>query len=299
MPVIPCHLCKFSPCYNENMKIGIVTDSTSDIPAYLVEQHGIVVIPSIMVIEGREYIDGKDITREEFYERLPAVKTPPTTAAPSIGDFAKVYDALFAQGCDHIVSIHPAVELTTTVNVARQTAKDFPDKVTCVDSGSLSMGLGFQVIAAAENIDLGLESVLDAIKSTRKRSQTKAALDTMEYLKRSGRVPKVVAALGGMLSLKPLIELIEGEVKPIGATRVTTQADERVFNFLLENGELERLAILHTNAEPRAKKLLNTIMEKAHKSMPRDILMVNVTAVIGTHLGPNGVGFAAIRKAHS
>ncbi|MDD2922489.1 MAG: DegV family protein [Anaerolineales bacterium] len=278
------------------MKIGVVTDSTSDIPAYLVEQHEISVIPTILVIEGKEYTDGTGISREEFYTRLPSMQTPPTTAAPSIGDFAKVYERLLSQGCDHIVSIHAAAQLTTTVNVARQAAQEFPNKVACIDSGSLSLGLGFQVIAAAECADLGLKDVLDAIESTRKRLQVTAALDTMEYLKRSGRVPKVIAALGGILSIKPMIELIDGEVKPIGAVRVTNQADDRVFDFLLKQGELERLAVLHTNAAPRAKKLLDAVMERAHKSMPRDILMINVTAVIGTHLGPNGVGFAAIRK---
>jgi DegV family protein with EDD domain len=278
------------------MKIGIVTDSTADIPAYLAEQYEIAVIPSILAIDGKEYIDGKDITREEFYTRLPAMRKSPTTAAPSIGDFAKVYDTYFARGCDHIVSIHPAVQLTTIVDVARQAARDFPDRVTCIDSGSLTLGIGFQVLAAAEQAELGLQAVLDAVQSTRRRLQVKAALDTMEYLKRSGRVPKVVAALGGLLSIKPLIELTEGDVKPIGAVRITSQADEKVLNFLLENGELERLALLHTNAEPRAKKLLEGIMDVARKSIPREIFMVNVTAVIGTHLGPNGVGYAAVRK---
>jgi DegV family protein with EDD domain len=278
------------------MKIGIVTDSTSDIPTDLVEQHGIVVVPSILVIEGKEYLDGKDITREEFYARLPDMQTHPTTAAPSIGDFAKVYDKLFTQGCDHIVSIHAARQLTAIVNVARQAAQDFSNKITCVDSGSLTMGLGFQVLAAAEKTDLGLQAVLDAVESTRKRLHVNAALDTLEYLKRSGRVPRVVAALGGLLSIKPLIELLSGEVKPVGATRVTHIADDRVLELLIQQGELERLAVLHTNAEPRAQKLLDRVIAQARKSMPRDILMVNITAVIGAHLGPNGVGFAAIRK---
>lgn len=93
-----------------------------------------------------------------------------------------------------------------------------------------------------------------------------------------------------------MIELKDGEVKAIGAVRTTKQADERILNFLLGLGDLERLAILHTNAEPRAKKLLNELMNCARKSIPRDILFVNVTAVIGTHLGPNGLGFAAIKK---
>lgn len=282
--------------YNAFMKIGVVTDSTSDLPSDLAEQYHIAVVPSVLVIDGKEYIDGRDITREEFYTRLPEMKTAPTTAAPSIGDFAQAYDSYFSRGYDHVISIHSAAQLTTIVNVARQAAQDFGGKVTCVDSGSLTMGVGFQILAAAENAELGLQAALDAIQSARRRLQIKAALDTMEYLKRSGRVPKVVAALGGALSIKPMVELREGEVKPIGAARTTSQADERVLEFLLENGELERLAVLHTNAEARARKLLNGAMEAARKSLPREIFMLNVTAVIGAHLGPNGLGFAAVRK---
>ncbi len=278
------------------MKIGIVTDSTADIPAYLIEQHELQVVPTILVLDGKEYADGTGISREEFYNRLPTLQTPPTTAAPSIGDFATPYETLLSQGCDHVLSIHAAVQLTTIINVAQQAAKEFPDKVTCIDSGSLSLGLGFQVLAAAEEAEAGLRSALEAIASTRKRLQVSAALDTMEYLKRSGRVPSAVAALGGVLSIKPMIELKDGEVKPIGAVRTTKQADERILNFLLALGEMERLAILHTNAEPRAKQLLNELMNRERKSIPRDILFVNVTAVIGTHLGPNGLGFAAVRK---
>jgi fatty acid-binding protein DegV len=118
----------------------------------------------------------------------------------------------------------------------------------------------------------------------------------MEYLRRSGRVPRAVAVLGGLLSVKPLIELINGEVKIIGAVRTTRQSNDRMLNFLLEGGNLQRLAILHTNAEPRARELLKEMMQRSSQSVPRDILMVNVTTVIGTHVGPNGLGFAAVRK---
>jgi DegV family protein with EDD domain len=278
------------------MKIGIVTDSTADLPAYLVDEHNIQVVPTILVLDGKEYADGIGITREEFYNRLPTFRISPTTAAPSIGDFATPYETLLSQGYDHIISIHAAATLTTIVNVARAAAKEFPDKVTCVDSGSLSLGLGFQVIAAAEEAELGLKPALDAIESTRKRLQVSAALDTMEYLRRSGRVPSVVARLGGLLSIKPMIELLDGVVKPIGAVRTTRQADERMFDFLLKEGELQRLAVMHTNAEHRARHLLDEMMSRVPQSMPREILFANVTAVIGTHLGPNGVGFAAVRK---
>ena len=278
------------------MKLGIVTDSTADLPADLVEQHGIQVVPSILVLDGKEYIDGIGITREEFYKRLPALQTPPTTAAPSIGDFALPYETLLARDCDHILSIHAASKLTTIINAARQAAQEFPDKVTCIDSGSLSLGLGYQVVAAAEAAADGMGAAMEAIQSTRVRLRVLAALDTMEYLRRSGRVPGAVAALGELFSTKPIIELAEGEVKPIGAVRTTRQADERMLHFLLEEGEFERLAILHTNAEPRAKRLLTELMQRNRKLLPREMLLINVTSVIGTHLGPNGIGYAAVKK---
>jgi DegV family protein with EDD domain len=279
------------------MKLGIVTDSTCDIPQFLVEQYELEVIPCILVIDGKEFVDdGKGMTRAEFYKRLPALQTQPTTAAPSPGDFSARYESLLQRGCDQILSIHAAGALTSILNVARQAARDFPDRVTCVDSTSLSLGVGFQVLAAAEAAELGLQAALAAIEATRRHLRVYAALDTVEYLRRSGRVPATVAMLGSLLSIKPLIELTNGEVKAVGAVRTTNQANERMSKFLLEEGPLERLAILHTSAEPRAKTFLNSLMGKASQSVPRDILMLNVTTIIGTHIGPNGLGFASVRK---
>jgi DegV family protein with EDD domain len=278
------------------MKIGIVTDSTCDLPRYLVEQHELEVIPCVLVLEGKEYRDGIDISRDEFYKRLPSLHTPPTTAAPSIGEFSTRYDSLFSRGCDHVISIHAAEKLTSILNISHQAAKDFGDKITIIDSTSLSLGLGFQVLAAAEAAELGLQSALDAIAYECKRLRVFAALDTMTNLRRSGRVPAAVAILGGMLNIKPMIELSNGEVKPIAAVRTTKQANERMLDFLLQLGSLERLAVLHTGAETRAKQFLNTVMQNASQSVPRDILMVNVTPLIGTHVGPNGLGFATVGK---
>ena len=278
------------------MKLGIVTDSTYDLPNHLAEQYEIEVVPSILILEGKEYADGIGISREDFYKRLPSLQSQPTTAAPSIGDFSTRYDSLLSRGCDHVLSIHAAGALTTIINSARQAANDFPERITVVDSTSLSLGLGFQVLAAAETAELGLQAALHAIESTRKRLHVSAALDTMENLRRSGRVPAVITLFGSMLNIKPLIELTNGEVKAIGAVRTTKQANERMLNFLLQGGELERLAILHTGAEPRAKEFLNAVMQEASQFVPREVLMVNVTTVIGTHVGPNGLGFASVRK---
>ena len=277
------------------MKLGIVTDSTSDLPQDLIEAHALEVIPTLLVLEGKEYADGKGISREEFYTRLPGMKNLLTTAAPSIGEFTARYQKLFELGCDHILSIHAALQLTTIVNTARQAAAGFLDRITVLDSGSLSLGLGFQVLAAAEAAENGLKAALAAVASTRERIKVFAALDTMDNLRHSGRVPYAVAALGGLLSIKPIIELTEGVVKPIGAVRTTRQANERMASLMKAGGAMERLAILHTGAERRAREFLDRMMREISQSIPRDILMVGVTPVIGTHVGPNGLGFAAVK----
>lgn len=278
------------------MKLGLVTDSPADLPAALAAQYGIEVVPSVVVIDGKPYTDGRDITREEFYTRLPDFKTAPTTAAPSIGDFQLRYRKLFDAGCTHIISLHTAEKLTSIISAARQAAAEFPSRITVLESGSLSLGFGFQVLAAAEAIADGanLNEALTVIRSTRERVRVYAALDTLEYVRRSGRVPAAVAALGGLLNIKPVVELAEGDVRPTAAMRTTHQATDKLYALLTELGPLERLAILHTHAPERAKGFLNTLMAEHRKALPRDILMVNVTTVIGTHVGPNGLGVAAV-----
>jgi DegV family protein with EDD domain len=280
------------------MKIGIVTDSPSDIPVDLAERYQIEVIPAILVIEGKEYIDGIDMSREEFYRRLPGLRRPPTTAAPSPTDFAIRYQKLLSAGCEHVISVHIAEKLTSIPNFARNAARDFPEKVTVVESGSLTLGSGFQVLAAAEASEEGkdLDAILEVIRSTRERIRVGAALDTMDYLRRSGRVPAAVTAIGGMLSIKPVVELREGVVKPLSAARTTRHATEALLNFLLTLGPLERLAVLHTSAEGRAREFLELLMtSEARSRIPREIRTVNVTGLIGIHIGPNGLGFAAVK----
>ncbi len=277
------------------MRLGIVTDSTSDLPPYLVEQHGIEVVPCILIIDGKEYVDGQDLSRDDFYRRLPSLRRSPTTATPSIGEFARRYQKLLDGGCEHVLSIHAAGALTSILGTAEQAAKDFPGRVTTIDSRSLSLGLGFQVLAAAEAAEESLETARSAVESTRMRLHVFAALDTLEYVRRSGRVPAAITMLGGMLSIKPVIELTEGQVKTIGAVRTTRQANERMLGFMRQGGKLQRLAVLHTGVEQRAREFLQSVMMEMNREMPRDILLVNVTTVIGTHVGPNGLGFAAVR----
>lgn len=280
------------------MKIGLVTDSPADVPLDWVEEYDIEVVPAILVIEGKQYIDGTGISREEYYRRLPVMKTPPTTAAPALGEFVSRYKKLFERGYTHLISIHTAGTLTSIVNFARKAAEEFVGRITVLDSGQLSLGVGYQVLAAAEAIKkgLGLADVLAAIQRTRQCIHLAAALDTMEYVRRSGRVPAAVAALGGLLSIKPLVSVHEGEVKALGVARTTRSATERLMAILADLGPLERLTILHTNAEARAREFIDLLMATCRKNLPAEMRMVNVTTVIGAHVGPNGLGFAAVKN---
>ena len=274
------------------MKIGFVTDSTSDIPVELAERYGIEVVPALININGKSYVDGLDISREEFYMRLPGLKLMPTTSTPSVGAFQERYEKLFNIGADSIISIHPPNELSGIFNAARLAAQEFNQCISVMDSGQLSLGLGYQVILAAEAAAQGAiqDEVVTLVEGVRKRVRLTALLDTIDYVRRSGRVSWAAALIGGALRLHPLIEVRDGIVHRLGQARTRLQGIERLIETLNSWGRLERLAVLHTNAESAARQLLEQVKSKV--SVPP--LLVNVTTAIGTHVGPNGLGFAVV-----
>jgi DegV family protein with EDD domain len=274
------------------MKIGFVTDSTSDVPANLAEQYGIEIVPTLININGKSYADGVGISREEFYTRLPGLKPPPTTSAPSVGSFQERYEKLLRTGADSVISIHPPNELSGIFNAARLAAQEFGQRVKVLDSGQASLGLGFQVVLASEAAAKGAiqNEVLALVDSIRKRVRVVALLDTIEYVRRSGRVSWAVAMIGGLFRLQPLIELRYGIVHRLGQARTRLQGIERLVETLNSWGPLERLAVLHTNAESTARQLLEEVKSKV-STQP---LLVNVTTAIGTHVGPDALGFAAV-----
>jgi DegV family protein with EDD domain len=274
------------------MKIGLVTDSTSDLPQDLVDRHAIEVVPAIVNLGGTSYYDGEGMSREEYYDRLPGLTNSPTTAAPSVGSFQLRYEKLLASGAEMILSIHPPDHLSGIFNAARLAAESFGDKVHVLDSGQLSLGLGYQVLAAAEAItrQAVFGDILELVEGIKQRVRVMALLDTMEYLRRSGRISWAKAMMGGLLNIKPMIELRFGVVERIGQVRTRAQGVQRLFENIQSWGPLERLAILHTNAEAAAMQFL----EKINPKLKIPPLVVNVTTVIGTHVGPNGLGFAAV-----
>jgi DegV family protein with EDD domain len=273
-------------------KIGFVTDSTADIPSALAEQHGIEIVPALVNIGNRSFADGIGVSREEFYNQLPELIPPPTTSSPSVGSFQERYEKLLSGGAESVVSIHPSNELSGIFNAARLAAEGFGKRVIVRDSGQVSLGLGFQVLMAAEAANQGaaLVEVTELVQSIRQRVRVAALLETIEYVRRSGRVSWAVAKIGGLLRLQPLIELRFGLVQRLGQVRTRLQGIERLVEVLNSWGPLERLAVLHTNAESAAHQLV----EKVKSRVSVQPLLVNVTTVIGTHVGPNGLGFAAV-----
>jgi len=276
------------------VKIGIVTDSTSDISSEQAIQNGIHVVPAILVINGRSLEDGRGISREELYRQLPAMKTVPTTAAPSTGSFQVVYEDLFKEGSDQIFSIHVASTLSGIYNSAVIAAKAFGNRIHVIDSCHLTLGMGYQVLAAAEAARSGkaIAEIKKTIEDIRKRIHLVAMLDSLEYVRRSGRVSWARSNLGNLLQIKPFLGINEGQVIRLGETRTRQKGIERLQKMLFDLGPLEQLAVLHTNAEQDAIQFAG-IFKDLVKQNP---LIVNVTSVIGVHVGPNGLGFVAVKN---
>jgi DegV family protein with EDD domain len=277
---------------SEPMRIEIVTDSTSDIPPEVAEEYRIHIVPAILNIGGQSLEDGPDISRREFYELLPAMDPLPTTSAPSVGSFLKLYEKIFEQGADLILSTHAPAALSGIYNAARLAAQNFDQRVKVLDSGSLTLGLGFQAMAASERCREGasLAETLVHVEAMKKRIHLLAMLDTFEYIRRSGRVSWAKAALGALLNIKPFVSVKDGSVLRFGETRTRQRGIERLRAMLVSHGPLERLAVLHTNSEEDARQFLASL----NLELPAQPFIVNVTTVIGTHVGPKALGFVAV-----
>jgi DegV family protein with EDD domain len=275
------------------MSIKIVTDSTCDLPASAIAEYGIAVIPLYINFGTEGFLDGDELSRQEFYERLPDYDPPPATAAPGTEVFRRAYDRLAAQGATQILSIHISPSLSATLNVAQLAAQETQTvPVTAFDSGQLSLGLGFIVLTAAEAAAAGrpLNEINDLLLETISRTHVFAALETLEYLRRSGRMNRAVASFGNLLQIKPLLKMHNGNPT---AERVRTNngATKRLIHILSELAPLERVALVHARAPDRAEAL----RQQAKHLLPEGAVpTVEITPVLGANLGPGAVGFACV-----
>jgi fatty acid kinase fatty acid binding subunit len=274
------------------MTIRIVTDSTCDLPKEIVAALGITVVPLYINFGSESYLDGVDLSREAFYARLPDCDPPPTTAMPGTPMFLDAYERLANEGATEILSIHISKSLSAVVDTAQLAAREASMPVTVLDAGSLSLGTGFLVWAAAKAAARGqsMAEIVALMKAQGQRTHVFAALDTLEFLRRGGRMNRVMAALGSWLQVKPLLKMHDG--KPTAEKIRTAQAaTQRLVALLQEQVPLESVALVHTHALEQAQVL----RRQAQHLLPEgELLSVDITPVFGTHLGPGAVGFVCV-----
>lgn len=276
--------------------IKIVADSTCDLPAEVIQNYGITLVPVYVNIGTQSYLDGVEISRQEFYNNLPNFKHHPTTSAPGIDTFVKTYRELAKNGADEILSFHLSSSLSNVCNVARLAAEAVEEiPIHTVDSGQLSLGTGLLIIEAAKAAQAGqsAEEILALVQEMTKRAYVFAALDTLTFLRRSGRVSRLSAGLGTILQVKPLLTMNCG-VAGREMVRTRRRALERVVELARSAAPLQTLAYVHTNAPQKVEELRAMTKDIYPDGQP--LIVGEVTPVIGAHIGPGAAGVVCISK---
>lgn len=276
--------------------IALVTDSTACLPADLVEQHAVRVVRLHLLIDGASYIEGVDMDAAEVAAALRDHRRV-STSKPSAGDFLDAYEDLAAAGAEQILSVHLSAEMSATVSSAELAAAESPVPVTVVDSRSLGMGLGYAVVSAAEAIAAG-GTVTHAAGSARRRadgSDTTFYVDTLEHLRRGGRIGRASALVGSALAIKPLLALQDGAVGPLEKVRTAGKAIARLEERTVEQATRQAdnpdgvgVAVQHLDAGERADALRNRLQERLGETT--EVRLVGLGAVVAAHVGPGTIG---------
>ncbi len=273
-------------------KVIIVTDSTSDIPSDALGDLPIRTVPLKVQFGDQVFRDMVDLSREEFLERLKTGEMP-RTSQPSVGEFQVVFEELIGQGYD-VVAIHISPKLSGTFNSATTAARNVgSEHLTVVDSGSVSIGLGVLVLHAAELAVAG-HSASEIIADVERRKSdvwVVAVLETLEYLRRGGRIGPASAFLGSALQIKPMVQVKEGEILPVERVRTFKRALERMLTLTNEQAPFDRLAVLHLGAPDGAARLVEQLHERQHDV---EILLGQMGTVVGTYGGPGIMGIAGL-----
>ncbi|MBN2555355.1 MAG: DegV family protein [Anaerolineales bacterium] len=273
-------------------RIAVVTDSTADIPENLAADANIAVVPAILIVNGRSYTDGRDINRGELYAGMDLLDQLPSTAIPSPRAFSHVYQNLLDRGAEHIISIHVSRKLSGMLNAVHQGAQSFGDHVHPIDSGQVSLGLGFQALEIARMAGEGIaiETILEQIGQLKIKARTIAGIESLEYLKRSGRVSWLRAEIGLRLRLRLILEVVDGDVLRHSIVRTRRQVLAKLSSIAQSWQPLQRLAVLHSGIPSLAEELAASLGNLAHHPP----FAVDVTTVIGAHVGPRSIGLAGL-----
>jgi DegV family protein with EDD domain len=270
---------------------AVVTDSTADLPDEWRDRYGIEIVP-LKVLFGKEsFRDRVDMTDQQFFARLAASTTLPTTSAPSPGEFADVYTRL-ARDHDGCISIHIGEQLSATAEAARVGASSVDGfKVNVIDSQTVSMPIAFLCRIAAECATL--EEAAAAVQERVPRSRVLALLDTLRYVEMGGRVSRAQAMIGTMLDLKPLLLVANREIKSVDRVRTRSRAIPRMVEFFRTEMPVETLAVMHAQAPEEAAQIASEL----RKELPEmEIPIGQIGCVLGTHTGPKALGLVYLKK---
>jgi DegV family protein with EDD domain len=278
-------------------RVAIVTDSASDLPPEAAATAGIAVVPLAVTFGTQSFKAGVDLSTEEFWRRMTAPDAPfPTTAASAPGDFKAAYDRAFADGADAVVSIHVAATLSGTLKSAAAARDMLADReIHLVDSGSASMGEGLLAQLGVELASAGVAAaeIARVLEERARDLDLYVALDTLEYLKKGGRISGARAAIGTLLSVKPIITIRNGEVEAIERPRTSGKARARCIE-LLTHRPIERLAILYTPPAD-GEGFRAEVLERLGGAIDASRVSVQpVGASVGPHLGPGCIGGVAL-----
>ncbi|WP_413381179.1 DegV family protein [Alkalihalobacillus sp. 1P02AB] len=277
------------------MTIRIVTDSTCDLPKEWIEEFDIEVVPLSITVDGQTYLDGIDITKGEFLEKLVKSKELPKSSQPAIGVFQEVYSRLANEHEDtQIISIHLTEGMSGTFQTAQLASTMVDANVTVINSSFISHALGFQVLEAARWAKDGksVEEIVAHLEGVKESSSLYLMVDTLEYLAKGGRIGKGKALLGSLLKIKPIASLADGVYTPVEKVRTHLQMikllTKKFEEDTIEKGkQAKAVAIAHIGAEPLADKLKESIDKISNLSS--NILITETSPIISTHTGPGAI----------
>jgi DegV family protein with EDD domain len=272
-------------------RFAVVTDSTADLPDEWRTRYGIEVVPLKVIFGSETFRDRVDMSDEEFFRRLATATKLPTTSAPSPGEFADVYRRL-AEDHDSCISIHLGAQLSATAEAARlgaQAVEGF--RVEVIDSQTVTMPIAFLCKVAAECETL--DAAKAAVEARIPRCRVLALLDTLRYLEMGGRLSRAQAMIGTMLDVKPLLLVVDREIKPVERVRTRSRAISRMVEYFRGERPVEHVAVMHAQAPDEAE----TVAAGLRKEMPgQDIVIGKIGCVLGTHAGPRALGVVYIKE---
>ncbi|MDQ6824194.1 MAG: DegV family protein [Candidatus Eremiobacteraeota bacterium] len=277
--------------------VAVVTDSTADLHT-LATDYGIEVVPLTIAFGNEQFRDGIDLSMDEFYSRLQRDPHTPVTAQPPPSAFTAVYKRLLAGGASGIISLHLSSALSGTYNSASLAAKEVdPERITVVDTRSVSLGVGLVAIGAAENARRGghLTSIVEQARADASKVELYAAIPTLTYIARGGRIGPLRSMLGNILKIVPIITLRDGEVAEYGKVRTFERAVDQVVDIAIAKmGKpgVARCAVLHASAS----RLAGDVAQRIRDAVQPALIVVNsVGPTVGTHAGPGAVGVIFIQ----